>query len=562
MPDVEIISWDGCYDGQWGSLIHDDAYCHPAKFASGLIIRIFKYMMAEGMLKKGDTVVDPFGGIGSGGVIAAGLGLRWIGCELEPKFHALGQQNFAMHRDTWLKFGDPLPVIVQGDSRKLRENLRWHLATLQENTPHGADSVNIGKEKLKPARPDSLSGSSEADGNVSAGNGCALNAQDCMPAAIVSSPPYNLPMSQDHNGSCGGQRGTVPSEEGAFVKYGNTPGQLEGLPMGDVNAIVCSPPFSDPGSQPAGNMPSTPVRSKQKAMGLEKKAGEEYGATPGQLGQLKVGDVSAVICSPPFADRQPAANARPSDDVKLSTIQADTYGETEGQLGTMEIGELDSIVSSPPYAECLKGDNTAKETAAESQAKRITQGGSLGQSQRHAGYGSAENLGNLPAGTVDAIATSPPFEGCEPCQDDKFKINDGRKTPPQGQGGYGETTGQLGNEEPATFWAAARDIVRESYLILKPGGFSAWVVKSFIRDGKIVDFPGDWHKLLESQGFIVTTHVHAMLVKHDSQPGLFDETVTKTKKRSSFFRRIYEKRFPQNAIDFEVVIFARKPCDT
>src|ERR1044071_4185220 len=62
----------------------------------------------------------------------------------------------------------------------------------------------------------------------------------------VSSPPYNPPMSQDHNGSRGGQRGTTPSEKGAFVKYGNSEGQLEGMSMEGFDAAIASPPFPQP----------------------------------------------------------------------------------------------------------------------------------------------------------------------------------------------------------------------------------------------------------------------------------------------------------------------------
>lgn len=588
MPEVEILQWNGCYDDRWDDLIVPDAFCHPAKMARGLCRRIFDHLFAIGALKRGDSVCDPFGGIGTTGIEAASRVVQAFLCELEPKFVELAKQNFALHENAWRQFGDPLPIIVQGDSRKLRENL-WK-AGLAESTLHGVDCAATGFRNQSEASPDSRRGSSESAGNSSLAAGSAQSAAPST-AAIVSSPPYNLPMSQDHNGSRGGQRGTEPSEHGAFVKYGSTPGQLEGMSMGDIDAVVCSPPFSDPGSQPAGSMPSTPVRSKQKAMGLEKKAGEEYGATPGQLGQLKVGDVEAVICSPPFSDRQPAAHARPSEDVKLSTIEADTYGQTDGQLGTMPIGELAavvtsppysnntvhgesgidqsklsgnttgknsqarkmdgygeqpgnlggmpegtvaSIVSSPPYSECLQGDNTARETAEESRSKRVTEGGSLGQSCRHAGYGSAENLGNLPIGSVDALAHS-------------------RMT------AHALNELQRRSEEPETFWSAARDIVRESFLILKPGGWSAWVVKAFVRDGVVVDFPGDWCKLLESQGFVVTTRIHAMLVKHETQPGLFGEDVTKTTKRASFFRRLYEKKNPQNSIDYEEVVLARKP---
>lgn len=60
--------------------------------------------------------------------------------------------------------------------------------------------------------------------------------------------------------------------------------------MTQINCIVCSPPFSEAGSQPAGNMPSTPIRSKIRKVGLEKKAGEEYGKTHGQLGNMKPGE--------------------------------------------------------------------------------------------------------------------------------------------------------------------------------------------------------------------------------------------------------------------------------
>ena len=42
-----------------------------------------------------------------------------------------------------------------------------------------------------------------------------------------------------------GSRGVQPSEAGAFVRYGNTPGQLEGLPPGSIDAVVASPPYAE-----------------------------------------------------------------------------------------------------------------------------------------------------------------------------------------------------------------------------------------------------------------------------------------------------------------------------
>lgn len=100
----------------------------------------------------------------------------------------------------------------------------------------------------------------------------------------VSSPPYNLPMSQEHNGKRGGKRGTTPSEDGAFVVYGNTEGQLEGMKDDGFEAAVSSPPFGNtvlhdggPAHQQGGNLHS------------------EYGKTDGQLGAMKSEKFDGVI---------------------------------------------------------------------------------------------------------------------------------------------------------------------------------------------------------------------------------------------------------------------------
>lgn len=65
---MKISAWQNCYDDQWRGLIVPEAHCHPAKFSPGLIRRIFQHCLTRGYLKAGDTVVDPFGGIGGGGL--------------------------------------------------------------------------------------------------------------------------------------------------------------------------------------------------------------------------------------------------------------------------------------------------------------------------------------------------------------------------------------------------------------------------------------------------------------------------------------------------------------
>jgi DNA modification methylase len=517
--DMKIETWHGCYESSWNDLIVPDAFTHPAKFSHGLIARIFRHMLDEGMLAKGDTVVDPFGGVACGGIVAAGMGLRWIGCELEPKFVALGGQNIALHRRVWESCGDPLPVLVCGDSRKLRETLRGVLASsVVSSPPYAGDTGHDGGcarlDAREDARRESEGSARRASYGTSVGQLGSMKPGDVD--SVVSSPPYNLPMSQDHNGACGGTRGTEPSEDGAFAKYGSTPGQLEGLPMGDVGAVVSSPPY-------AGNEKSD-YRIKDET-GLDRDERRGY--------------------------RQGQGCFRGSE----------TYGKTPGNLGAMDDGEVDAVISSPPYAETLKGDNSERETAKDSRAKRRTQGGSLGQSQRHQGYGGDGNLGNLPAGAVDAIATSPPYDeglghgGTKPLP----ILVEKKLYSALSNNGYGGSKGNISNSTGETFWSAARDIVAECHAILKPGGWSAWVVKDFIRNKHRVPFCDDWCRLLESCGFVVVKRVRAMLVKEHRHPDLFggDDHVKRTE-RKSFFRRLYEKKYPDNSIDFEEVIFAQR----
>lgn len=62
VPAVPVLNWHGCYDDQWGDLIVPEAFKHPAKFAKGLIERIYDYGFEQGYWRKGDLIGDPFGG--------------------------------------------------------------------------------------------------------------------------------------------------------------------------------------------------------------------------------------------------------------------------------------------------------------------------------------------------------------------------------------------------------------------------------------------------------------------------------------------------------------------
>jgi DNA modification methylase len=362
--------WHNCYDDSWQGIIVPEAFCHPAKMAYGLTRRIFKHALSEAWIKPGDVVVDPFGGIGSTGIIGAYLGINVLCCELEEKFCKLAMENFNLHAPGLKKLNLPRPQIIQGDSRRLSE-----IETMRR--------------------------SNDTEGD-----------------------------------------------------YGQTPGQLGAMKPGSIDAVVSSPPYAE----------------AQTGGGIAKKG---YGN----------GDM--------VGDR---------------TYTPDTHGHTEGNLGNLKPGAVDAVVSSPPWESSVGGGGDQLQ---------YTAGLLPGESRR----------GKVGTGGLHHY-------------NEKNKHN-------------------LGNEQGETFWQAAKEIVQQCHHILKPGGVAIWVVKSFVRKGKIVDFPGDWRRLCESVGFETLCEHHAMLVKEQKQKSLFGHTIVKKTERKSFFRRLAESKGSPR-IDYENVICMTK----
>ena len=230
------------------------------------------------------------------------------------------------------------------------------------------------------------------------------------------------------------------------------------------------------------------------------------------------------------------------------------YGSTPGQLGGMQEGSFEAVVSSPPFEQSLTNKARASDPASHGlRADGTKRGGSIVTGD----YGDTEGqLAAMREGALaDAVISSPPFESVETCQDKSFKLNDGRKAPPQGQDGYGATVGQLGRETGDTFWSASHTILEQVYQVLIPGGHAVFVLKAFVRKGKIVDFPGQWRELCEAVGF-TTLHLHrAWLVEErGAQYTLEGELDVRRVKKCSFFRRLHERKFPHLAIDYEEVL--------
>lgn len=350
-----VVRWDGCYDAGWKGTLVDGAFLHPAKMSKRLIERIYDELFARGALKAGDTVVDPFGGIGSTGLIGAYRGVQVVSCELESKFAALAAENYEKHTPTWEKMGKPIPMMVHGDSRQLREHV--------------------------------------------------------------------LPV------------------------------------IHDVAAVISSPPYAEIAAG-AGGLNHLPAKHE----------GQQAGRS--------------------------ADSASQDTDTR--------YGVTAGQLSRLPKGHVDAAISSPPYPQPYTG------------------GGGINVK----GYG----------------------------KDGADKV--GART--YQSGGEQREAGNLETLNSETFWTAARSIVQECFEILAPGGVAVFVVKAFVRNKMVVDFPGDWCRLCAHVGFTVLQEVHASLVTETRHGHLFDGEIVKRTEKKSFFRRVHEQRNPSTRIDHEVVWFFRK----
>lgn len=508
---ILIDEWRGLYRDSWKGVICDESFAHPAKFSRALIQHIYEHVIEEGWATKGSSVIDPFGGVALGAFPAMQHGLTWIGCELEEKFVALGSQNIALWNDRYSRMPNwGSAHLLQGDSRKLIEVLS--AAECCVSSPPYADGCRqTGGEDPKPhyiqsGNKDVLREYGETAGQLGSmkegdhslvvssppyaqglnSGGCRGDKHDkvldamrsgygktegqlgAMPEGqlCVTSPPYNPPMSQDHNGTRGGSRGTTPSEKGAFAKYGNTEGQLEGMSMDGFAAAISSPPFES----------STQVNN-----------------TPGDITEGRArwegGTDSAARVKQDYAD----------------------YA-SEGNLGNMR-GGFDAAISSPPYE------------------------GSL----------SSERNG------IQWEKIKPDYAGRQ-WHKDRVSYHNDKHSDLR----YSPDEQNLGNQRGETFWSASRIILEQLHQVIVPGGHAVFVVKAFVRDKKIVDFPAQWAQLCEAVGFRLLHDHHALLTEHYGTQGGFDEDKKLSVERKSFFRRLAESKGSPR-IDHENVLCFERP---
>ena len=387
--------------------------------------------------------------MGLGGVIAAYRGLRWVGVELEERFQRMGN-------------GYDCPGIDH------KQWVRW-----------------FGR---------------------------------------FSRCPYLCPICQSSLGVAGSTRGLLPTDgDGMYYRDGKIPWRAPHRYMGNFEhagvqgavllqgdsrqfaaivggcaGIVTSPPYAEGlghcraehASNDAGRATVAPNAGKFSKSDL---AGRDYGTTPGQIGQLKAGDLDAILTSPPYAESAvigPVGKANigaKGDILRKQGIEAG-YGQTPGNIGNLPDKGLDGIVTSPPW----EGNPASKESL---------------------------------DGRAGTIRANPRYPG------EKLYFANYAKQ---------DSDGNLGNDSGDTYWGAVKTVYEQCLLALKPGGVLACVVKMYAKQGALVPLPDQTHDLLLHIGFEPLERVHALLVKETTVQGLFGPE-TKRTARKSFFRRLAEQ---------------------
>lgn len=311
-------------------------------------------------------MLDPFAGVCLGALDAMTYGLSWVGCELEPRFHALGLANLAKWRQ---EYGFTGATVLQGDSRCLRAVL-----------------AGAGVQGCIGSPP--YEGSLQGD-----------DVRDFSPEKLQEAQAAGTALKRARWGVNSGSTQTLSGKG-----YGTTPGQLGTMKAGP-QGIVSSPPYAGAGallgthngldyskSQPGTGTRRTPARNAIGEGG--------YGTTPGQLGAMPAG----VVGSPPFSESLSGKGACPSHRPDGSSfgqgrsIDLATYGTTPGQLGALPAG----VVGSPPFQDANPKMNGT-------QGKGTYAGTDLSQGMNrlkddYAGWETKENLGNTSGNTFWSAA--------------------------------------------------------------------------------------------------------------------------------------------------------------
>ncbi len=295
----------------------------------------------------------------------------------------------------------------------------------------------------------------------------------------------------------------------------------------ESDAIITSPPYSQSMGKGGGGALRINLRDDWWGVGSG-----QYSEDKGNIGNLKHGDIEAIITSPPYeGSRAPRGRDSTKEQIE-SRLRKAGYSEEyikryfTGKpsddkmkgLGMADTYKVDAVVSSPPYGNRLSDE-------------AVQDGDEARMSYRQA---------------MDSIVTSPPYEA--------GPFNHAGGHGGAYAGGIAERDPKLkplvmeedniGNLKGETYLEAMLKVFRECWKVLKQSGKLILVTKNFIRDKNVVRLDSDTIKLCEAAGFTLMDRWYFKL------PTM------------SFWRILYRRKYPDTPrIDYEDVLVFTKEGD-
>jgi tRNA G10 N-methylase Trm11 len=258
---------------------------------------------------------------------------------------------------------------------------------------------------------------------------------------------------------------------------------------------------------------------------------------------------SGAVSSPPYAGNIGGDSGIDSEkEKKLSGVNAQHKIPQR----------YDGVVNSPPFLMPAGGGKGIAKTG-----HRFDPGLANRQYVPEQFSKNGAQIGNLrdPKGDLDAVLSSPPYQ-------DQMSSARARGRGPAGDriiaekkiehNKLGDGPDQIGNLHDQTYLRAMYAVYEQMYQVLKPNGVVALVTKNPVKDKQIRRLDLDTIALMEHAGFLLIEHKCAMLCDEVQHGHLFGGDEIKRRQRKSFFKRLYEKKFPELAVDFEDVTFYRK----
>ncbi len=445
-------------------------------------------------------------------------------------------------------------TLLQGDSQRLVEVL-GAAGLVVSSPPYSNEALGSkgGEGPRTTSAPHTKPGTKQS--NSYGDHPAQLSAMSLgKPPVVIGSPPWEQSLSRDRVDKA--DRVALARELGISVdqvsaidmenvgqrkqEYGATLCQMGDMPSGDLAAVLSSPVY--PGClHGRGGIDTDKLRDGDNPPGPNSQVliMNDYGQAPAQLAEM-------VLGSPPHIDSLGDGKSgidwskqADRDTGHPHGWDGENYGQLSSQLGGMKTGDVQAVIGSPPHLNTLASDDPDKRGGLFRDPKRRD------DKTLTAEYG--KSPGQMGAMRAGALVESPPFEKTlgKGGETKGFHSHDENAAYNRCKRDYVEpiSNGQLGQEKGDTFWQAAHTIMSQCYQILAPGSVAIWVLKAFVRNKAIVDFPGQWQQLGEACGFETVEVIRAWLIEdRGAQWDLFGELHERQVERKSFFRIIYEKK--------------------